>query len=399
VARNPFVLKEKLEQLMTEGLAAFKAAKDAAALEALEIQYLGRKGEMNALMQGMAGLPGHARPAMGKLANEVKVALERALSERRRELEVEKLGAIATSEWIDLTAPGFRPPQGHVHLVTDAIAAVTEIFSRIGFTRVRHPEVEWDWYAFESLNMPKDHPARDEWETFFVDAPEHPKLGKMVLTPHTSSGQVREMQKGKLPIRMIDISKTYRRQSDVTHVPMFHQFEGLMIDRKVAVTHLKGVLDHFAREFFGPGRKTRLRPFHFRFTEPSFEIDITCDLCGGTGVLPASMSSASLRGPDDSVNVRSSTPPSSSSPRLASDSSAKARQTVKCRLCKEGWLELGGAGMVHPNVLKAGGVDPEEWSGFAFGWGVERTMMMREGLKIDDIRLLYRNDFRFLRQF
>lgn len=352
-------MKEKLDQLKTEATAAFAAAKDAAELEAVEIKYLGRKGEMAALMQGMAGLSSSERPAMGKLANEVKIAVERALAERKTEIEAEKFGAIATSEWIDLTAPGARPAKGHVHLVTDAVAAVTEIFSKIGFTRVRYPEVEWDWYAFEALNMPKDHPARDEWETFFMDAPENPRLGKMVLTPHTSSGQVREMQKGKLPIRMINISKTYRRQSDVTHTPMFHQFEGLMIDEKVSVTHLKGVLDHFAREFFGPERKTRLRPFHFRFTEPSFEIDITCDICGGTGLIAG----------------------------------------TKCRVCKEGWLELGGAGMVHPNVLKAGGVDPEKWSGFAFGWGVERTMMMREGVKIDDIRHLYRNDFRFLSQF
>ncbi len=352
-------MKEQFERLQAEAAAAFSAAKNAAELEAAEITYLGRKGSMAALMQGMAGLPSHERPAMGKLANEVKIVIDRALAERKRELEAEKLGALATEEWIDLTAPGARPPKGHLHLVTDAVAAVTDIFAKIGFTRVRYPEVEWDWYAFEALNMPKEHPARDEWETFFIDAPEDPKLGKMVLTPHTSSGQVREMQKGKLPIRMINISKTYRRQSDVTHVPMFHQFEGLMIDKHVSVTHLKGVLDHFAHEFFGPSRKTRLRPFHFRFTEPSFEIDISCDLCGGTGKIGE----------------------------------------AKCRVCKEGWLELGGAGMVHPNVLKAGGVDPEKWSGFAFGWGVERTMMMREGLKIDDIRRLYKNDFRFLQQF
>jgi len=352
-------MKDKLEQVKIEAVKAFASAKDETELEALEIKYLGRKGVLAALMQGVAGLPGAERPAMGKLANDVKSAVGRALAERRKELESAKLGAIADAEWMDLTVPGKRPPKGHVHIVTDAIAAVTEIFSRIGFTRVRYPEVEWDWYAFEALNMPKDHPARDEWETFFMDAPEDPKLGKMVLTPHTSSGQIRELKKGKLPIRMINISKTYRRQSDVTHVPMFHQFEGLMVDKDVSVTHLKGVLDFFAREFFGRGRKTRLRPFHFRFTEPSFEIDISCDICGGTG----------------QVNH------------------------MKCRVCKEGWLELGGAGMVHPNVLKACGVDPEKWSGFAFGWGVERTMMMREGVKIDDIRHLYRNDFRFLTQF
>ncbi len=353
-------MKEKLEQLKSQATAAFKAAKNSAELEALEIRFLGRKGEMNALMQGMAGLPGHERPAMGKLANEVKLSIERTLAERRRELETEALGALAKTEWMDVTLPGARPPEGHLHLVSDAITEITDLFGRLGFTRVRYPEVEWDWYAFESLNMPKDHPARDEWETFFIDAPEDKKLGKMVLTPHTSSGQAREMEKGKLPIRMINISKTYRRQSDVTHVPMFQQFEGLMIDRHVAVTHLKGVLDYFARSFFGAGRKTRLRPFHFRFTEPSFEIDVTCGVCGGTGEIS---------------------------------------NGVKCRVCKEGWLELGGAGMVHPNVLKAGGVDPEKWSGFAFGWGVERTMAMKEGMQIDDVRLLYKNDFRFLTQF
>ncbi len=352
-------MKDRLERLKTEATAAFAAAKDAAELVAIEIRYLGRKGEVAALMQGVAGLPPHERPVMGQLANELKIAVERALSERRRELEAEKLGAIATSEWIDLTAPGTRPPEGHLHLVTDAVASISEIFSRIGFTRARHPEVEWDWYAFEALNMPKDHPARDEWETFFVDAPEHPALGKMVLTPHATSGSVRELQKGKLPLRAINISKTYRRQSDVTHVPMFHQFDGLMVDRGLSITHLKGVLDFFAREFFGPGRKTRLRPFHFRFTEPSFEVDISCEVCGGSGMAGS----------------------------------------AKCRVCKEGWVELGGAGMLHPNVLEATGIDPEEWTAFAFGWGVERTMMMRDGLKLDDIRHLYKNDFRFLRQF
>jgi phenylalanyl-tRNA synthetase alpha chain len=217
--------------------------------------------------------------------------------------------------------------------------------------------------------MPKDHPARDEWETFFIDAPQHPKYGRMVLTPHTSSGQVREMEKGRLPIRMLGVSKCYRRQIDVTHVPMFHQFEGLLVDKDVSVTHLKGVLDHFAREFFGEGRKTRLRPYHFRFTEPSFEVDVSCGVCGGSGKIPSIGS-----GPNGGDGM-------------------------KCRVCKEGWLELGGAGMVHPNVLKAGKIDPEEWGGFAFGWGVERTMMMKSGVRIDDIRELYKSDFRFLRQF
>ncbi len=353
-------MREKLEQLakaMTDELAAVKSLKE---LGTFETERLGRKSEFNGLLKGLGALSPEERKSAGSRANELKTAIQAAFDARKAALESASAGELAESEWIDVSVPGTRPPKGHLHLTSQAIAEVTDIFRRIGFTRVRHPEVDWDWYAFESLNMPPDHPARDEWETFFIDAPTDPKMGKMVLTPHTSSGQVREMEKKRLPIRMINISKCYRRQIDVSHVPMFHQFEGLLIDRHVSVTHLKGVLDYFARSFFGPDRVTRLRPFHFRFTEPSFEVDISCGICGGTG---------------------------------------KLAEGQKCRLCKEGWLELGGAGMVHPNVLRAGKIDPEEWGGFAFGWGVERTMAMKSGVRIDDIRVLYKSDFRFLEQF
>ncbi|HTK04807.1 MAG TPA: phenylalanine--tRNA ligase subunit alpha [Candidatus Eisenbacteria bacterium] len=353
-------MREKLEQLakaMTDELAGVKTL---AELQSFEVEKLGRKSEFNALLKGLGGLSPEDRKTVGMAANRLKQEVQAAFDAKKAELESTSAGALADAERIDVTVPGIRPPQGHLHLTSQAISEITAIFRRIGFSRVRHPEVDWDWYAFESLNMPGDHPARDEWETFFVDAPNDPKKGKMVLTPHTSNGQVREMEKRKLPIRMINIAKCYRRQIDVSHVPMFHQFEGLLIDRHVSVTHLKGVLDHFAREFFGPDRVTRLRPFHFRFTEPSFEVDISCGICGGTGKLEGG---------------------------------------AKCRLCKEGWLELGGAGMVHPNVLKAGKIDPEEWGGFAFGWGVERTMAMKSGVRIDDIRVLYKSDFRFLKQF
>lgn len=242
---------------------------------------------------------------------------------------------------------------GSLHLVTQAITEITKVFEGIGFERVRYPEVEWDYFAFEGLNMPEGHPARDEWETFFIDTPVNPKYGKMVLTPHTSSGQVREMLTKRLPLRMINIAKCYRRQSDVSHVPMFHQFEGLIVDEDISIVNLKGTLDYFARSFFGENRKTRLRPYHFQFTEPSFEIDISCGNCSGVG----------------------------------------------CKLCKSGWLELGGAGMVHPNVLRAGKIDPTKYSGFAFGWGVERTYMMKGGTNIPDVRMLYSSDLRFLTQF
>ena len=205
--------------------------------------------------------------------------------------------------------------------------------------------------------MPLNHPARDEWETFFIDSQKiqvkNNILSKLVLTPHTSNGQVREMEKGKLPIRMINIAKCYRRQSDISHVPMFHQFEGMYIDKNVSIGHLKGFIDYFVKQFFGPDRKSRLRPFHFQFTEPSFEVDISCGICNGKG----------------------------------------------CRFCKEGWLELAGSGMIHPNVLKYGGIDSNNYSGFAIGWGVERTYMMKSGTQLDDIRLIYGNDIRFLKQF
>ena len=361
--------KSKIFEFQKEAEGAIVVARDLESVARIEIQYLGRKGELATLLNSIGALPESERKAFGMAVNAAKRALESAVAVRRASLQKESYDQLAETEWIDVTQPGTYLPEGHLHMVTEAVRDITRIFERVGFTRVRHPEIDWDWYAFESLNMPKDHPARDEWETFFMDAPDHAKLGKMVLTPHTSNGQVREMQRTKPPIRMINIAKCYRRQSDVSHVPMFHQFEGLLVDREVSVTHLKGVLDYFAREFFGPDRRTRLRPFHFRFTEPSFEVDISCGVCGGTGIVEG----ARGQGPGAS------------------------RQ--KCRLCKSGWLELGGAGMTHPNVLRAGGIDPAKFSAFAFGWGVERTAMMRSGLHIDDIRVLYQNDLRFLEQF
>lgn len=352
-------MKNKLHQLKSDALAEMQKIKTADELRDFEIKIFGRKGKFNDLTKELGMLPIEERKEMGRLANEVRAVLEEAFGERRREFESARLNNLAKAEWIDKTLPGRKPEIGHLHLVTQAIDEIAEIFTRLGFQRRRYPEVEWDWYAFEALNMPKNHPARDEWETFFIDASEGAK-GKIVLTPHTSSGQVREMERGKLPIRMMNISKCYRRQSDVTHVPMFHQFEGLLIDKDVSIANLKGTLDYFAKNFFGPTRVTRLRPFHFRFTEPSFEIDISCDVCGGKG---------------------------------------KLSNGEKCRVCKQGWLELGGAGMVHPNVLRAGKIDPKKYNGFAFGWGVERSFMMKEGMKIDDIRILYKNDLRFVRQF
>ncbi len=358
-------LQEQLAHLSDEARAAIRHAATLEALEALEIKYLGRKGELPALLKELANVSSEERPKIGILANEIKQALERDLNEKRTVLRAAAINSALDAEREDVTEPGIKPPQGHVHVVTQAIREIEEIFSRAGFVRVRYPEVDWDTYAFENLNMPPDHPARDEWETFFMDAPVHPKMGKMILTPHSTNGTARileemapALKKGDA-IRAVNISKTYRRQMDITHLPMFHQFDGVYVDKGVNLTHLLGILDHFVKNFFGPDRRARIRPFHFRFTEPSFEVDVSCGVCGATG----------------KVNG------------------------VKCRTCKNGWVEMGGAGMLHPNVLKAAKIDPEVYSGLAFGWGVERNYMMKEGLALDDIRTLYKNDLRFLQQF
>lgn len=346
------------DRIRAQVLDEIRAADSPVVLERVRVQALGRKGSLTQLLKSVSELPEKERPKAGQKANELKLELEQAMDRAEQELQLQASSQIAQTEALDVTLPGTPVPAGHTHLTSQAITTITDLFRRVGFTRVRYPEVDYDWYAFEALNMPPDHPALDEWETFFVDLPPAEK-GRVVLTPHTSNGQIHELLRGTPPIRMINISKCYRRQSDVTHVPMFHQFEGLVVDKGISVVHLKGVLDYFARSYFGPERRTRLRPFHFRFTEPSFEVDVSCGLCGGTGTQESG---------------------------------------ERCRMCKEGWLELGGAGMVHPNVLKATGVDPEQWGGFAFGWGVERTAMMRAGLKIDDIRVLYKNELSFLQQ-
>lgn len=355
-------MQDALRQFQADCLAAFAGVTTSEELEMVRVAFLGRKGRLVDILQDLPSLSEDDRRAVGVLANEVKKTAEGAYAAARARVEQAESSERAAAEWIDVSLPGTKPHLGHLHLTTQAIEEISGIFAHLGFVRSRHPEVDWDYYAFESLNMPKDHPARDDWETFFMDDGGEVMTGdkgKVVLTPHTSNGQVREMEKGKMPLRMISIGKCYRRQSTARHLSMFHQFEGLMIDKKATVTELKGVFDYFVKRYFGADRATRLRPYHFRFTEPSFELDISCSFCGGAG----------------RVNG------------------------AKCRLCKEGWLELGGAGMVHPHVIRSGGFDPDEYSGFAFGWGLERTMMMRSGLNVDDIRTLYKNDLRFLRQF
>lgn len=346
--RRAFLYMLDIISLKNEAVAQITEAKSSEELESLRVAYLGRSGKLTLLFKEMAGLPADKKKKAGLTINEAKSTIVKLIQEQKNNFQE------TSRVWFDPTIPGIKPNRGHTHLVSQAIEEIARTFEQIGFVRVRYPEVEWDYYAFEALNMPKGHAARDEWETFFVDAPVDPKYGQIVLTPHTSNGQVREMLRVKNPpIRMINIAKCYRRQSDLSHYPMFHQFEGLVIDKNISIVHLKGTLDYFAKNFFGQNRKTRLRPYHFQFTEPSFEVDVSCVLCMGRG----------------------------------------------CKLCKAGWLELGGAGMVHPAVLKNGGIDPNIYSGFAFGWGVERSFMMKSDLKIDDIRKLYSADLEFLKQF
>jgi len=343
-------MEEKLLSIKNNAISLILETQSPQELEEIRIQFLGRNGEITLLMKNLPKLPKEERPKMGIIFNEAKNIIEETIKTRERSLKETKSKNIPA---LDVTEPGIKPPLGHLHLVTQAIREITTIFTQIGFTRARYPEIEWDWYAFTSLNFPENHPARDDWETFFIKQQANPKKGSVLLTPHTSSGQVREMEKGKLPIKMLNIAKTYRRQSDVSHTQMFHQFEGLVVGENIAISDLKGTLNYFVKSYFGENRISRIRPYHFQFTEPSFEVDITCGICLGKG----------------------------------------------CRLCKEGWLELGGAGMVHPNVLKAGNVDPNKYTGFAFGWGVERVLMMKDGIQIDDLRILYNNDLDFLRQF
>ena len=326
-------------------IATISKANSLKELELLQTQYLGKKGwlskQLKALRQQTSPL---TKKKLGQELNDQKQQLVKALQIRKQQL----LEQTQTSENFDPTLPGVAPTIGAIHPVSKTIEEIEAIFSKIGFYRVSYPSIEYEYFSFDSLNMPKFHPARDEFESFTVNGNPSPKYGKMVLSPHTSSGQVREMWRMKnKPIRMINISRCYRRNWDITHTPMFHQFEGLCIDKNINITHLKGAISFFAKEYFGFDVKIRLRPYHFQFTEPSFEIDTTCTVCRGT----------------QKVNGE------------------------KCRICKSGWLELGGAGMVHPYVLKQGKINPQKYRGWAFGFGVERVYMMK--YQLFDLRALY----------
>jgi phenylalanyl-tRNA synthetase alpha chain len=338
------IMKETLLKMKEEALAAL-AAPDAD-LEALRIRYLGKKGELTAVLRGMGKLSAEERPVIGQIANEVREAIENELTARAQEQKTAALAARLSAEKLDVTVPGTVPEIGHIHPLDRVQRDMEEIFIGMGFDIVEGPEVEYDYYNFQALNIPPDHPARDTQDTFYI-------TDNILLRSQTSPVQARTMEKRKPPIRIISPGRVYRSDAmDATHSPLFHQMEGLVVDKNVTMGDLKGTLEMFAKKMFGEETKVRFRPHHFPFTEPSAEVDVSCFACGGKG----------------------------------------------CRLCKgEGWIEILGAGMVHPNVLRMCNIDPDEYSGFAFGMGVERVTMLK--YHIDDIRHLYENDVRFLSQF
>ncbi len=339
-------MKEKLEALKEQALSSINEADNSAALEEIRIKYLGKKGELTAILKMMGSLSAEERPVVGQIANEVRGAIDSALTEKSAVLEKAAQYKKLNDEAIDVTMPSKKAKIGGLHPLNKVLDDMLDIFQSMGFDVVDGPEVETDHYCFEQLNVPADHPARDMQDTFYL-------TDSLLLRTQTSAAQARTMEKTQPPIRMVCPGRVFRADEvDATHSPVFHQIEGLVVDKGITMCDLKGVLEQFAHEIYGKETKVKFRPSFFPFTEPSVEVDVTCSECGGKG----------------------------------------------CRVCKgAGWIEILGAGMVHPNVLKNCGIDPEEYTGFAFGIGLDRLTTTR--YKISDIRLLFENDKRFLDQF
>lgn len=339
-------MKDKLQKIREEAIKQIQESNALERLNDIRIAYLGKKGELTSVLKGMKDVSPEERPKVGQWVNETREAIESLLEETKRKLAVAAREEQMKREVIDVTLPARKNELGHRHPNTIALEEVERIFVGMGYEVVEGPDVEYDYYNFEALNIPANHPAKDEQDTFYVN-------NKIVLRTQTSPVQVRVMEEGKLPIRMIAPGRVFRADEvDATHSPSFHQIEGLVIDKNITFADLKGTLAEFAKEMFGENTKVKFRPHHFPFTEPSAEVDVTCFKCGGKG----------------------------------------------CRMCKgSGWIEILGCGMVHPNVLRMSGIDPEEYTGFAFGVGLERIALLK--YEIDDMRLLYENDTRFLKQF
>lgn len=339
-------MKEILGRIKSAAEEALASAETLDALEELRVKFLGKKGELTSVMKGMGSLSAEERPVIGQLANDVRGFIGGALDKKKEILLQAAAEKKILAETIDVTIPGKRPPKGKKHPLTTVLDDLKDIFIGMGFSIAEGPEVELDYYNFEALNIPKDHPARDTQDTFYIN-------DNVVLRTQTSPVQIRTMENQKPPIRVIAPGRVYRSDAvDATHSPVFHQIEGLVVDKGITMTDLKGTLETFVHKLYGSDTRLRFRPHHFPFTEPSAEVDISCFNCGGEG----------------------------------------------CRICKgEGWIEILGCGMVHPKVLKICGIDPDVYSGFAFGIGLERVAMFR--YDIDDLRLFYENDINFLKQF
>ena len=338
-------MQQELTKLQTQATEELSAIENSDQLEEFRIRFLGRKGQFSTIMKGLGSVPKEDKPRLGQLANSVKKEVEALYADRQRTLSVSSNGTATQDDSIDLTLPGRRPETGKLHPVTQIMNEVCSIFESLGFSVAEGPDVEHDHYNFEALNIPAHHPARDMHDTFYVS-------DSILLRTHTSPMQARIMETQQPPLRVIAPGKVYRCDSDITHTPMFHQVEGFLVDRDVSFADLKGVLTVFTQKMFDKELELRFRPSFFPFTEPSAEVDIACVICEGKG----------------------------------------------CRVCKKtGWLEILGAGMIDPEVFKMVGYDPEVYSGFAFGLGIERIAMLKYG--IDDIRLYYENDLRFLSQF
>ena len=341
-------MKQQLERIRQQALEALDNAKDSGELDALRVSVLGKKGELTAVLKQMGKLSSDERPVMGQLANSVRAAIEEKLEQKKAEFEALALDARLRSEAIDVTVPGERVTLGHKHPMNSALDEIKDIFVGMGFTVLDGPEVELAYYNFDRLNAEEGHPSRDWSDTFYFD-----EDSRVMLRSQTSPMQVHAMETMDLPIRIIAPGRVYRKDEvDATHSPMFHQVEGMVIDKGVTMADLKGTLDAVVEKLYGKGSVTRFRPHHFPFTEPSCEMDVQCYKCGGRG----------------------------------------------CPTCKgEGWIEVLGAGMIHPKVLEMSGIDPTVYSGWAFGIGLERIAMRR--FKIADMRLIFENDVRFLEQF
>lgn len=339
-------MKDKLAQIKAQALAQIQESDALEKLNEVRVNFLGKKGELTSVLKSMKDVAPEDRPKVGQMVNETREEIERVLEEAKAKMEAKLREAVMAKETIDVTLPAKKNNVGHRHPNTIALDEVERIFVGMGYEVVEGPEVEYDYYNFEALNIPADHPAKDEQDTFYVN-------GDILLRTQTSPVQVRQMEKGKLPIRMIAPGRVFRSDEvDATHSPSFHQIEGMVVDKNITFADLKGTLAQFAKEMFGEDTKVKFRPHHFPFTEPSAEMDMSCFKCGGKG----------------------------------------------CRFCKgSGWIEILGCGMVHPKVLKMSGIDPEVYSGFAFGIGLERITLLK--YEIDDMRLLYENDVRFLKQF